>query len=229
MALSVQGSASNTTFSGTTVTVTLPTHASGDLHLLFSCGQSAVSAFASGYTQFADSPAASSFAYSSAGKKVDTGSESNPVVTWGSSGNETVCLIVIAGASSTLIYAAPVIDSGFGTTVTPTALNAAGATVYSVLGMATDGQSGAITWPSGWTAQEVNPGDPFGPGCAIAINTSPGSGTITPGSISMASGRNKVVWHVLVQAAGGGGGRTAKNTRAWELGMERGVNLWGEL
>lgn len=33
----------------------------------------------------------------------------------------------------------------------------------------------------------------------------------------------------ITPEGGGGGGRTAKNTRAWELGMERGVNLWGEL
>jgi hypothetical protein len=88
---------------------------------------------------------------------------------------------------------------------------------------------GAIGPNSGTQVQETSGGGGY-LGCAVydgaaTVNTSWGDGV--GGAWSGNALRNEISFS-LNEDTGAGGGRTSKNTRAWALGQELGVNLWGQ-
>lgn len=210
MALSIVGSFNTGGFGVTSLTPALPGGVAVDDLILVAASTSNAATLDVDYTALTGSPVAQSNNFSAAGRKLAVSSEPDPTMSQSSSDRMAAGGIVISGVNTTTPIAAQdsAVESGFVTSITAPTVAAGGATVYSVLILTTENTSGTITWPAGWTQQFLENVSGFGPTLAVAVNTSPGTGSVAPGSISFANARQSSVWHVLAQEAGGGGPST---------------------
>lgn len=204
MALSIVDVYSDGNFGVTSLTPTLPGATAADDFVIAAASGNSAQTIDADFSSFTGSPVAQSNNFGMAGW--DWAITSDPVMSQSASNNMVAGGIVIRGVDLTTPIAAQdyAVESGFVSSITAPTVAAGGATVYSVLVLTTENNSGTVTWPGGWTEQLFNNLSSFGPTLAIAVNTSPGTGSVAPGSISFANSRQSSVWHVLVKESGGG-------------------------
>ena len=212
MALSEVGSA-RVSATGTSVSLTLPAGTTTDDLIVILVGSDQdISSIGSGYTDVTGSPADDGyvFIYSRCVWKLAGASEGNPSIGIASSGRIRATCYVLRGQSTTspLQASASVVDTSFAATTTPSSLGAGGNTVWSLILQADEGSRGSISWPTGW-ALVIDQADTADYTTAIARNTSPGTGTVSPGVTTTDQGKDNVTYHVLVKEGGGASGQPA--------------------
>ena len=222
MALDLRGTPTGSgAASGASITGTLPAGVTtNDVVYFWVWGKSASQTFStpSGYTAVSGSPyGAGGEGKAALFRKVAGASESNPSTTVGDSADRNRwIMIAIQGADTTT----PEQDVDFVETTDyasspamPTSA-AGGNTVWSVVFLACGRTAGENpTWPSGWVEDlEVDAPD-FTNRNFLARNTSPGTGSIGGGTITVATepGQEKVV-QVLVKEAGAAAGVAKRST-----------------
>ena len=197
--------------SGTTVTGTLPTgHTTGDLLIFWIWSLETIST-PTGYTAITGSQfGTGAFSKASCFWKIHDGSESNPAATLGASNFYRWGMSAFSGVDQTT----PIVDSDwtettdFASDPTMPTSNAGGSTVWSLVFLGTGTNNGDPTggWPAGWTQiwTEGISGPSFGKVNALAVNTSPGTGSIGGSTIDLTGGQGtEVVLQILIKEDAG--------------------------
>ena len=206
-----------------TLTWTLPSGgsapASGDLILLWAFFKSADRTLAtpSGYSVVTGTPiTGGGEGEAKAFYKTAAGSDANPTAAagTGADGKYRWLVQVVSGTTPEIVDSDATETTDYSTAPTMPTSAAGGNTVWSIvfMGCGID-NSETPGWPAGWTEIRVEHAGVFQNRNFIAHNTSPGTGSVGGGGISLTSGQGQEkVLQVLVKEGGAAAGVAKRST-----------------